>query len=99
MANFLRCFPRTDEIMGNCTVIVLPPGQASGDLRACVRAGYRRPVMAAGSTAHSNFAGDANGLVASTTNMTSWSRSVVPALKTSIGMSPPWPFIDSPASA
>ena len=48
---------------------------------------------------HSNLAGDANGLLASTTNMTSWSRSVVPALNTSIGMSAPCPFMDLPASA
>lgn len=40
-----------------------------------------------------------NGLVASTTNMTSWSRSVVPLLKTCIGVSGPCPFMLSPALA
>jgi hypothetical protein len=47
-----------------------------------------RHATAAGPPPHSKLDGDENGLVASTTNMTSWSRSVVPALKTSIDMSP-----------
>ena len=42
---------------------------------------------------YSNLAGDEKGRAASTTNMTSWSRSDVPALKTSIAMSAPCPFI------
>jgi hypothetical protein len=49
--------------------------------------------------AYGNLAGDMNGLVASSTNMTSWSRSLVPLLKTSIGMSAPCPFMVWPASA
>ncbi len=48
---------------------------------------------------YSNLAGEEKGLAASTTNMTSWSRSVVPALKTSIAVSGPCPFMDWPALA
>jgi hypothetical protein len=49
--------------------------------------------------AYGNLAGDMNGFVASSTNMTSWSRLLVPLLKTSIGMSAPCPFMVWPASA
>ena len=45
-----------------------------------------------------SLAGDAQGLVASITNMPSWFRSIVPALKTSIGLSAPWPVMDWPPS-
>jgi len=50
-------------------------------------------------TPHLNLADGENGLVASATNITNWSRSTVPLLKTSIGMSAPCPFMECPASA
>jgi hypothetical protein len=45
-----------------------------------------------------SWAGDENGLVASTTNRMSALSSVVPLLKTSIGMPAECPFIVWPAS-
>ena len=47
---------------------------------------------------HSKLAGDENGRLASTTKMANSSRSVVPALNTSIGVSAPCPIIVMPAS-
>jgi hypothetical protein len=41
---------------------------------------------------YSSFAGVENGLLASTTNMMSALTSVVPLLKTCIGVSAAWPF-------
>jgi hypothetical protein len=50
--------------------------------------------MRATSHAHGTVAGDENGLVASTTNMTSAFRSPVPLLEISMGMPGPCPGID-----
>jgi hypothetical protein len=54
--------------------------------------------MRATSHAYGIVAGDENGLVASTTNMTSAFRSPVPLLEISVGMPGPCPGIDCPAS-
>ena len=54
--------------------------------------------MRATSHAYGIVAGDENGLVASTTNMTSAFRSPVPVLEISMGMPGPCPGIDYPAS-
>ena len=62
--------------------------------RQSVRDVFRLPVLS-----HSNLAGDEKGRVTSTTNMTIWSKSDVPALKTSIGVSAPCPFMGWSASA
>ena len=48
--------------------------------------------------AQSRLAGEENGRLASTTKMASSSRSVVPPLNTSIGVSAPCPVIVMPAS-
>jgi hypothetical protein len=50
--------------------------------------------MRAASHAYGIVAGDENGLVAPTTNMTSAFRSPVPLLEVSIGMPGPCPSID-----
>ena len=47
---------------------------------------------------YSSLAGDENGRLASTTKMASSSRSVEPALNTSIGVSAPCPIMVPPAS-
>ncbi len=52
--------------------------------------------MRATSHAYGIVAGDENGLVASTTNMTSAFRSPVPLLEISMGMPGPCPGIDCP---
>src|SRR5258708_33126048 len=58
----------------------------------------RKPVNAGWTHGiHGNFAGDENGLDASTTNITSACRSVVPLLETCIGVSAPWPVSALPA--
>jgi len=54
--------------------------------------------MRATSHACGIVAGDENGLVASTTNMTNAFRSPVPLLEISVGMPGPCPGIDCPAS-
>lgn len=71
------------------------------DVPSCPAAGVRLPSAFAPPcpSAHSNLAGEEKGRVASTTNMTSCVRSVVPALNTSIGVSAPCPFMDCPTSA
>ena len=61
------------------------------------RAAHSRPRPSQ-APPQSIFAGDENGLVASTTNMIRAVKSVVPLLKTSIVMSAGCPFIDWPAS-
>jgi hypothetical protein len=73
--------------------ISMSSGELNGDMSAL------RPTCTIRRSPHSKVAGDEKGLVASTTNMTSWSRLLVPALKTSIGVSAPCPFMDWPASA
>jgi hypothetical protein len=54
--------------------------------------------MRATSHAYGIVAGDENGLVVFTTNMTSAFRSPVPLLEVSMGMPGPCPSIDCPAS-
>ena len=57
-----------------------------------------RAATARRPSAQSSLAGDENGRVASTTNMTRALRSLVPLLETSMGISGPCPVIDWPAS-
>ena len=60
-----------------------------------VRLGIRPTVIhAAPDPVYGNVAGDENGLVASTTNITSACRSAEPLLETCIGVSAPWPVSD-----
>ena len=104
----LGCLPQRLSRMGQAFAIVArrsitskqsssePPSETLASSKADWRpAAEQRPPAAP----HSNLAGNENGRVASTRNMTSWSRSVLPALKTSIGISAPCPFMDWPASA
>lgn len=68
-------------------------GHVSACVWACARVCARARQRSQGSVA-----GDENGLDASTTNITSACRSLVPLLDTCIAMSAPWPGSTWPAA-
>ena len=103
------CRENTGEVVAITVVSASPTSKALafiGDL-SMIFAGVSPPSSDVTSALTQNgcgplpqgiVAGDENGLVASTTNMTSAFRSVVPLLETSIGMPGPCPGMDCPAS-